>query len=359
MSRDEKDLRRRERNHRILFFALTGLLIAFSVWCVVLLWRTHELRADLDDQLAWIDDVRRLRAELDRSSADRVPEIDALRRDAERLTQRQTPPDLQIDVRNLRGALDRLTLGLSEEGSADAVWEASVAARSALAALEGRIQSQVTDLHGRLGNHWRGLNLLIVASLLLAASNLGLLRLAHLRRQSLEKAHLEVLRLSTQDPLTQIWNRDAILGLLRRELVRAERLDSLLGVILVDIDGFQQVNVLLGQDQGDFILEQLAGRLGSFVRPYDTMGRFGGDSFLIVLPMCDETATGNVADRLREAINDRDMEHALGRIRVTVSLAWGTVIAPEDADADLLIHRLQERIGELQYEGPGRIAQLT
>lgn len=133
----------------------------------------------------------------------------------------------------------------------------------------------------------------------------------------------------------------------------------MLGVILVDIDGFQQVNVLLGHDQGDFILEQLAGRLGSFVRPYDTMGRFGGDSFLIVLPMCDETATGNVAERLREAVNDREMEHALGRIHVTVSLAWGTVVAPEDADADLLIHRLQDRIDGLQEEGPGRIAQLT
>lgn len=224
MSRDEKDLRHRERNHRILFFALIGLLIAFAVWCGALLWRTQELRSDLDNQLAWIDDARRLRAELDRASNDRKPAVDALRRDTERLSRRQTPPDLRVDVRNLRGALDRLTQAVSEEGSADAVWEASTSARSALSALEGRIQSQVTDLHRRLGNHWRGLNLLIAASLLLAASNLGLLRLAHLRRQSLEQAHHEVLRLATQDPLTQIWNRDAILGLLRRELARAERL---------------------------------------------------------------------------------------------------------------------------------------
>ena len=87
------------------------------------------------------------------------------------------------------------------------------------------------------------------------------------------------------------------------------------------------------------------------------MGRFGGDAFLIVLPMCDATATGNVAGRLQEAINERDMEHVLGRIRITVSLAHAT-FDEGDADADLLIHRLHEAIDGLQAEGPGGIAKL-
>ena len=70
-----------------------------------------------------------------------------------------------------------------------------------------------------------------------------------------------------------------------------------------------------------------------------------------------EQLIGQFRGRLREAINERDMEHALGRIRITVSLAHATVDDGE-ADADLLIHRMQERVEALQKEGPGGIATL-
>ncbi len=354
---------------KFMFAGLIGLLIAFSVWCVVLLWRSHELRRDLDQHLGWIEDLRRLRGDLDRPRAgpgpgdpsrtggpQAYPDLSA---DAAGALERRAAPELQVAVQSLRGALDRLHAGLDSGTSADdAVWEAAAAARSAVDTLEGQVQNQVSLLHARLGGHWNQLYALIVASLLLAGSNLALLHLAHRRRLRLEQAHTEALRQATQDPLTRVWNREAILRLLRRELTRAARLETPLGVILADVDEFQQINVLLGQDQGDFILEQLAERLAKFVRPYDTMGRFGGDAFLVVLPVCDEIATGNVADRLREAVNERDMEHALGRIRVTVSLASATVHSGEGADADLLMHRLQECITGLQAQGPGRLAKL-
>ncbi len=363
----------RGRPQKLLFAALTGLLIAFSVWCVILLWRSHELRRDLDHHLGWIEELRRLRGDLDRPRTAGGADAAAVRAGdlvykppGGRTLDPHGVPELLIADQGLHDALDRLRQALESEqavpegrrrsSAADAVWEAAAAARSAVATLEDRLQSQVSAVHGRLDGHWTALYALIIASLILAGSNLGLLHLAHQRRQRLELAHTEALRQSTQDPLTRVWNRDAILQLLRRELARAERLATPLGVILADVDGFQQVNVLLGEDQGDYILEQLAERLGKFVRPYDTMGRFGGDSFLVVLPVCDEIATGNVADRLREAINERDMEHALGRIRVTVSLAFATV---DDApDADLLMHRLQECIEGLQAQGPGRLAKL-
>ncbi len=353
----------RRRSGTTPFAVLTALLIAFAVWCVVLLWRSHELRRDLDHHLGWIEDLRQLRGDLDNPPSSPTAASaagDGRRYDPPDLAAGpgRGGPELQVAVQGLHDALDRLRASISAGASADSVWEAAAAARSAVANLEDRLQNQVSALHARLGDHWNALYALIVASLLLAGSNLALLHLAHRRRQRLELAHTEALRQSTQDPLTRIWNRDAILQLLRRELARAERLQTPLGVILADVDGFQQVNVLLGEDQGDYILEQLADRLGKFVRPYDTMGRFGGDSFLVVLPVCDEIATGNVADRLREAVNDRDMEHALGRIRVTVSLAFATVDDDNGSDADLLMHRLQERIEGLQAQGPGRLAKL-
>ncbi len=342
---------------KALFAVLTGLLIGFSAWCVVLLWRSYDLRADLDHHLGWIEELRVLRGELDQLPAGGDPE-GTLFQPSELMLERRGKPELQVAVQGLRQALDRLRGQLGAETSEDGIWEATAGARVAVTALESQVQEQVLQLHGRLDNHWTALYGLIVASLLLAGSNLGLLHLTNRRRRRLEEAHTEALRRSTHDPLTQIWNRDAILQLLRRELTRSERVQTPVGVILVDVDGFQQVNVLLGQDQGDFILEQLAERLGKFVRPYDTMGRFGGDSFLVVLPVCDELATGNVAERLREAVNEQDVEHALGRIRVTVSLTYTTVDNGGGSDADLLIHRLQERIQGLQAREPGRLAKL-
>lgn len=330
------------------FFVMTALLIAFAAWCAVLFLRAHSLRRDLSSQLAAVDEVRRLRGELDTLRSIPTGELPSVRRTIDRqlpsrLLSQRRDPELRIAIQSLNRTLDALDSFLNA-GDTDEIWQATVAAQSALAALEGRIQAQVSELHRRLGDLWTGLNLLIVASLLLAASNLVLLRLAHRRRLSLEQAHSQALLRASQDPLTKLWNREAILRLLRRELARAERLDSPLGVILADIDDFQKVNALLGQDQGNFILEQMAQNLASFVRPYDTMGRFGGDSFLIVLPVCDEIATGNVADRLREAINDHAMEHDHGRINVTISLAYAAVENLAETEADLLIHRLQESI---------------
>ena len=69
MSSPTDNLHDRGRVHRILLAVLTALLIAFTAWCVVLLWRAQELRRDLDQQLEWVDDVRRLRGELDRLPA--------------------------------------------------------------------------------------------------------------------------------------------------------------------------------------------------------------------------------------------------------------------------------------------------
>ena len=352
----------RGSTQKLLLAALATLLIAFSVWCVALLWRSYHLRGDLDRHLSWIEELHRLHGELDHvgygmpAGASAAPAYQP----PARVLELRGQPEIQIATKKLNGALERLRTSLEPDASADGVWEAGSAARTAVSTLEDLVQRQISDLHSRLGNHWRGLYALIVASLLLAGSNLGLLHLAHRRRQRLEQAHTQALRQATQDPLTQIWNRDAILQLLRRELARSKRLETPLGVILADIDGFQQINVLLGHDQGDFILEQLAERLGKFVRPYDTMGRFGGDAFLVVLPVCDEIATGNVADRLREVVNEHDMEHALGRIQVTISLAYATVANGHEggADADLLIHRLQQKIASLQERGPGHLEKL-
>ena len=149
-----------------------------------------------------------------------------------------------------------------------------------------------------------------------------------------------------------MWNRGAILRILRLELSRAERSGRPVGVILLDLDDFRKLNVLLGSREADHVLQETSRRLATFVRPYDTLGRLGGDSFLVILPSCDATATTGVADRLRDASEGEEVEHAHGTVQVRATLVHETVSHDPEAeeldsvDADILVHGLQLRIEE-------------
>ncbi|MEO1369504.1 MAG: diguanylate cyclase, partial [Acidobacteriota bacterium] len=350
---------------RVTLVVSAALLLSICAWCLVLLARSVDLRRDLDLRRGWIEEMRQVRLVLERpaETLDEAPgpQLDALRRASRRLAKDALAnpaetPAVADAARRLGSSLDALQAALDardveDEASTERVWDASFAALTASTALEERIRSQVDGLYRRLDEHWRSLNRLLVVCLALCASNLGLLYLAYRRRGQIESARDRALELASHDPLTGLWNRDSILKMLRRELARAKRLRTPLGVVLADIDDFQQINGLIGQDHGDQVLQEVAWRVGSLVRPYDTLGRFGGDSFLALLPTCDEIATRSVGERLRRAVGDRDVEYSLGRLPVHLSVVVCAVDTSEDIDADLLIHRLQETLAALRRGG--------
>ena len=109
-----------KKTNKVLFTGLTVLLAAFSVWCVVLLWRSYELRRDLGHHLGWIEDLRRLRGDLDRASLG--PPGDAaghlVYNPPAHMFDQSGGPELQVAVQGLRGALDRLRTGLEAQASA-------------------------------------------------------------------------------------------------------------------------------------------------------------------------------------------------------------------------------------------------
>jgi len=127
------------------------------------------------------------------------------------------------------------------------------------------------------------------------------------------------------DSLTGLWNRGAILDLLRREVCRRQRTGDALGVMMVDIDYFKKINDTHGHLIGDAVLQEVTRRLAADVRPYDVVGRYGGEEFLIVFPGCNMPDLVVGAERLRHCIADQPIETSVGQIPVTLSLGLASV----------------------------------
>jgi diguanylate cyclase (GGDEF)-like protein len=131
--------------------------------------------------------------------------------------------------------------------------------------------------------------------------------------------------LALRDALTGLLNRAAILTTLEQELARSRRGGTPLGVVLADVDFFKRVNDSHGHLAGDAVLRAAAGRMRETLRPYDAVGRFGGEEFLLVLPGCGSTAAAALAERLRCHVAAAPVETMGASIPVTLSLgvcAW-------------------------------------
>jgi diguanylate cyclase (GGDEF)-like protein len=113
----------------------------------------------------------------------------------------------------------------------------------------------------------------------------------------------EILRAqATHDSLTGLWNRGAILDILQNELNRSQRSGQSMAVIMADLDHFKNVNDTYGHLAGDIVLRDASLKMQGAVRSYDSIGRYGGEEFLIVAPGCELAEAGQMGERLREAV---------------------------------------------------------
>ncbi|HKP90803.1 MAG TPA: GGDEF domain-containing protein [Thermoleophilaceae bacterium] len=153
-----------------------------------------------------------------------------------------------------------------------------------------------------------------------------------------------VQRIVQHDELTGLHNRSAWHMRLKHELMRAERSQRPLGLVLIDIDGFKAINDAQGHQEGDRLLRECAREWRRAIRMTDCLGRLGGDDFALVLPDCDSEGASDVLERLREATPDG----------VTTSMGVAEWRPPEPPERLML--RADRALYEAKSHGRDRVA---
>jgi two-component system cell cycle response regulator len=168
---------------------------------------------------------------------------------------------------------------------------------------------------------------------------------------TLVEAHEEMRFKATHDALTGLWNHGAILASLRKELERPAGEHVPLSLLLCDVDHFKRINDTYGHLGGDDILRQIAARLQDAVRPFDTVGRYGGEEFLILLNGCARVNLSDRAERLREAVACRPFLVDSGSLSVSVSAGSLTI---ESRETGLTVELLLKQVDAALYLAKSR-----
>lgn len=163
---------------------------------------------------------------------------------------------------------------------------------------------------------------------------------------------------ATTDSLTGIWNRRTILEILDRELARAKREGSPISVVLADLDRFKLVNDTYGHMAGDAVLCETVNRMKVSSRNYDSLGRYGGEEFLLVLPGCESAAAECQAHRLRLEIESRPLEMSEGSLNVTCSFGVTSLSKVKQSDAETLLRVADAALYQAKEQGRNRVVFL-
>ena len=174
-------------------------------------------------------------------------------------------------------------------------------------------------------------------------------------QDNLIAAREKLLYQATHDALTGISNRGVSLDALRRERSRQTRENVSFATILLDIDHFKYVNDTYGHPAGDAVLMEAAQRIKSSIRPYDTLGRYGGEEFLIVLPIVDAPGAVCVAERIRSAFEAESIVIERDKVAITVSLGIAVSGGTSSFDAESLLHMADEALYRAKQMGRNRV----
>ncbi|MBW1736322.1 MAG: diguanylate cyclase [Deltaproteobacteria bacterium] len=166
-----------------------------------------------------------------------------------------------------------------------------------------------------------------------------------------------ILRLASTDSLTEVLNRRAFMERMEQEINRSFRENSPLSLILADIDHFKSVNDRHGHQVGDLVLQRFVSKLTESSRPYDFVGRYGGEEFVICLPGATGTESRTVAERMRKSVEEMKimLPESSQSVRITASFGVVTLRLELEDSMDSLIGRADDAMYMAKREGRNRV----
>ena len=170
----------------------------------------------------------------------------------------------------------------------------------------------------------------------------------------LNEAQTHLRHMAVTDELTGLRNRRYIVERLEEEFQRSRRNGRPLGLIMLDIDHFKQINDAYGHIFGDVVLRVIASRIKSSLRKHDLVGRVGGEEFLVVCPESSLEDTVVVAERIRNIINGEEIGDGVYQVRVALS-AGVTMLAGGDDSADKVFFRADTALYKAKEEGRNKV----
>jgi diguanylate cyclase (GGDEF)-like protein len=170
----------------------------------------------------------------------------------------------------------------------------------------------------------------------------------------LNLAQEKLKHMSVTDELTGIGNRRYILERLKEEFDRARRSSEGLGVMLIDLDLFKDINDTYGHPFGDEVIRETAKRIRDCVRKYDMPARFGGEEFLVVAPGTDIGRVVELAERIRAAIEGGPVFGDGMSAGITASIGV-SVMRKDDSKPDAMISRADKALYRAKDEGRNRV----
>ncbi len=169
----------------------------------------------------------------------------------------------------------------------------------------------------------------------------------------------QILRaLATTDPLTGLYNRREILtragdSFSKEQANKRHKTPVNFGLLMLDFDNFKRINDTYGHPVGDRVLQELATRFRAAVRPYDVVGRVGGEEFLVVLPDSNLEQCQEIAERLCKTVREKPFEVEGLQIRGSISIG-GATAHPLDRNLATLLQRADEKLYQAKTCGKDR-----
>jgi diguanylate cyclase (GGDEF)-like protein len=203
-------------------------------------------------------------------------------------------------------------------------------------------EEEQDEWNGPADTNWR-LAITVAEHVALALSNLNL-------RETLRQQAI-------RDPLTNLFNRRYMEESLEREVSRAARHESALGIMMLDIDHFKQINDTFGHSAGDTLLRAIGTLLLSHTRGEDIACRYGGEEFTLILPESSLADTWRRAEQLRESVRRMHAQHN-GEPFGVVTISAGVASFPEHGTApEALLRAADQALYQAKGEGRDRVVR--